>query len=333
VYPWPAPTGERNLSLAPYFGRYPFYQHTHRYDVTLGDRFVPFVENGRAHTQREPYSQFYDTLQRLGTQQVYLEFANTRAHGYARYTLDVRGEPETYVGMVQNGFPARMAHGTQMYRTKPFRASDLRTFTVDVRSLRGLQKLWDGQRGTAGTCSYGQWPMCVGSTSGRNGALIVRIRKSSGQLLYEGSMYWHMQEAEHAQHLQEEAMWRQAIQNGQQFGTALRMGRHAKLYFNMDPIEAIGNRLGFDDPELIHVGTWAAHESFDELVGSGPLGGDGGGTGGGTGGGGPLVTLCHRSGQGQTTLSLIQAAALAHLRHGDRLGPCTGGSGSGGSGG
>jgi hypothetical protein len=85
-----------------------------------------------------------------------------------------------------------------------------------------------------------------------------------------------------------------------------------------------GQDLWVNDSEL------QAHLSHGDTLGSCNAGG---GTGGETGGGNAPVVLCHRSGQGQTTLSLLdQVLIQLHLLHGDRLGTCTGGSGSSGSG-
>jgi hypothetical protein len=341
---WAGPQGDLAGAPPPYNGSWPFFQHTHRYDIAFGDFFVPYIEDGDAGA-REFRAQFYDVIRQLPAgEDVYLEFANTDFHGYARYALELEDgddpgtEPDGYAGMVRDGFGDFAA--VSPYRTEVFDAGDLLDFSVDVRSLRSLQPLFDGESNVDGYLCDAMWPSCVGSNWDRRGALTVRLKKGDGALLYEGALYWHMQRAEYQQHLEEEAEWRRRIESGEAFGTQLRMGPNVGVVFNVDPIEDIGPRLGFDIGALIHIGTWTSHVSTDEHTAAqgdqGGQGSNGGGTGGGTGGGsmggGALITLCHRSGQGQTTLNLVESLVGLHLLHGDRLGACTGGSGSGGSG-
>lgn len=296
---WSGPEG--NTAGSPWGGGFPWYQHKHRFDVDLPEGLtVYFAEAGR--DRHEEWSQLRNSINALGSRQVYLEFDNEQYHGYASYTLDIAGEPQVYTGMVKNGFGPFA--DSDVYRSLPFAANALQSFVLDVRSLRMLRERFDDEGG----CNL--WPMCVGRSWGRREALTIRLADAAtGQRLYEGSLYWHMRTDELALHLEEEAEWRDRIEAGEAFGTALRMGELVQINFEMEPIEAIGRRLGFDGDEMIHRGSWASHHSPDQNRAMG-------GTGGGN-------MVCHTDGTEQITLTLPASAIQAHLRHGDTPGPCS----------
>ncbi|NNF59533.1 MAG: hypothetical protein HKN04_14955, partial [Rhodothermaceae bacterium] len=240
-------------------GNWPWFQHKHRYDIDLGTSTVMF----RADTPHpnEEYTQFRDALSSLGTRQVFLEFDRERYHGYSTYTLDIAGQPEVYGGAVKNGF-GTYAQSGDVQRSQSFRANDLRSFQVDVRSLRMLRQRFD----TASGCD--SWPFCVAEQWGRGGALTVRLREYNPARrhpkLYEAVIYWHMRSDEVAEHMADEAALRTAIQDGALFGTRLDFGDHVDLTFDLDEIKTMASRLGFDGDEVLSRGTWTTHTTVDE---------------------------------------------------------------------
>ncbi|HLA64324.1 MAG TPA: hypothetical protein VK610_07835, partial [Rhodothermales bacterium] len=247
---WRAPTGNwnpawGNITGSPFCGtrtgmRCALYQHTHKFDFTpVG------AERGRtvfALDRDVVESQMQTALDALSNRQVRLEFVNGSTYsGMARYHMDVNGTVTD--GAVRLGFA--QPDGSYIERSAPFAANQLDHFDLAVRSLRMLRPLWDG----VGSCDV-SWPICVGEDRGRHSALTVRIvDAATGTIYYESAVYWHMQEAEVAEHEREEAEWRDRIENGAAFGTRLELGTRTTLIFDVDQIRRIGQRLGFDPPE------------------------------------------------------------------------------------
>ncbi|MDX1419823.1 MAG: hypothetical protein R3181_07650 [Rubricoccaceae bacterium] len=252
---WSSPKGDRTGSPWAVYGDYPWFQHKHRFDLDLPEgQTVYFAEAGR--DRHEEWTQFRDALDQMGSQEVYLEFAQTDRHGYATYRLDLAGQP-TRSGLVKNGWG--LFAGSRSSRSRPFPASDLRSFIIDVQSLRVLRDRFDG-RGCA------EWPRCIGGSWERGRALTVRLRRNSGgRLLYEGTLYWHMRSDEVAEHEEEERRWREAILNGAEFGTRLTMGGDVSLAYDIDAIRPVADRLGFDGDETHHRGTWTEHLSATQV--------------------------------------------------------------------
>ncbi len=338
---WSSPAG----MPSPIWGAgFPWYQHKHQFDLDVPEeRMVYFAEDGA--DRHEEWTQFRDALDAQGSSNVYLEFYRPEVHGYANYSLDVdiSGTSTVYNGTVANGF-GLFSQGGNAYRTQLFRASDLNTLTIDVKSLRMLKKLWDGT--PAGACSGNIWPYCIGRNTSRSNALTVRLRNASNRMLYEAALYWHMRADEVAEHEAEEAALRALIESGTSFGTNLTLGQNVSITYNLNAIQAVGSRLGFDGDEIINTATSTEHSSardyrtqgIDAGVGGGPRGVDaGGGTAtppppGPPPGPSPMQLVCHRSGRRQTQLNLPLVDVTLHLLHGDTLGSCSGGSGgSGGS--
>lgn len=313
---WSSPEGTTGV-VAPWTSAFPWYQHKHRFDIDVPEeRTVYFAEEGV--DRHEQWTQFRSALAAQGSSNVSIKFKNRLNNGYASYTLDIAGQPQVYYGTVANGFGA-FARSGDVNRTQSFRASDLRTFIVDVHSLRMLKQRWDGVGGCA------QWPFCVGRDYSRESSLYVRLYDSSGHKIYVGALYWHMRVDEVAEHNAQEDSLRAAIEGGAEFGTNLTLGPGVDIGFDMDAIEAIGTRLGFDGDEVINRGSWTEHTTAREYRAQGV----GAGVGGGPGRGAlppspppPMVTLCHTSGGPNETLVLPEPEAVPHLLHGDPLGAC-----------
>ena len=249
----------------------PWHRHTHKFDIKTGGRIAYFHEGGspgRHDTGSYHRTRFYDTLDFLGDEEMVLELANPDMHGMSRYTLtlDESGTETIQIGAVKHGFGA-LADGTP-FRTRPFRASDLETFTVEIRSLRLLSYKPNNQNcgPHLSSTECGDRPQGVGGHYDRDGALTTRIRRASDDaLLYEASMYWHWKASEAAEDAAEEEAWRQRIENGEDFGTRFTMGDGVNVTFDLNAIRPIGNRLGFLGTELVHTGTWAEHWSHNEV--------------------------------------------------------------------
>ena len=303
-------------ALAPWAGLgEPFLQHLHRFDLDLGTRRVAFLQDGDAVDSQEPWTQFEDTLDRLGSEEVYLAFENEAEHGYAHYLLDVDGEAEPYAGTVQGGFGG-FADESDSHRTRGFRADRLDDFVVDVKSLQGLRARFDGE---GGCDALTQWPRCIGSRWDRGGVLRVQLRKAAtDQLLYESGLYWHMQDAERADYQARVDAWRAQIQGGALFGTRLELGDDVDISFSMAPVYDLVERLRFDGNEVVHVGSESRHRSYDE--------------------GRALATrtdgqveVCHQAGTAsEQTRTIAPDEIDAHLRHGDVFVACDGTPASGG---
>jgi hypothetical protein len=302
-------------SVAPWAGRgHPFYQHLHRFDYTLGTRRVSFLDGGRADLAQETWTQFYDTLSQLGDEEVYLAFDNEDQHGYGQYLLSVDGEPDPFVGSVRAGFGGFAAEGAT-HRTRAFQAQDLNDFVVDVKVLQALKDRFDGEDGCD---TVTQWPRCIGRRWDRGDALRIQLRKAAtDQIVYETALYWHMQSREFAEYETRLAMWRTEIQNGALFGTRLELGDQTDIQFDLGPIRALTDRLGFDGDQVIHVGSEVRHQSYQEGLAwaTRPDG---------------RVEVCHKAGSPAERTRVLEADALGpHLRHGDPLGACDGSPASG----
>ncbi len=283
---------------------WPWLQHKHRFDQDLGTRRVDYLEDGKAVASQEAWTQFEDTIDKLGSDEIYLEFGNIDRHGYGVYTLDVDGMSDPLVGSVRNGFGtyARGSNGAR-FGTQSFKASDLNDFAVDIRSLRTLQDRFDG----VGGCD--RWPDCIGERADRGGSLTVRIKSAtSGKTLYESALYWHMKSEDWADYKAQEAAWRAQIESGGLFGTRLELGKDADIEFEMAPVLDLVDRLGFDGNEVIHVGTETTHHTPTENIARATRA-DG------------TVEVCHN---GTSTLAVERSALREHFSHGDRILACDG---------
>ncbi|MFN3595757.1 MAG: hypothetical protein ACK41D_00625 [Rubricoccaceae bacterium] len=231
---------------------YPFYQHKHRFDLDVPEgRTIYFAEHGR--DRHEHWTAMRAMLRHLGSETIYLEFARPDNHGHSTYLLDVAGMDMPLRGVVRQGFGTFA--GATAHRTQTFRASDLRSFIVDVRSLRNLKQAFDGNGCTI-------WPICVGDAFDRRGSFSVRIvRAATGAVMYEASPYWHLREDEAAEHAASEAAWRTSLTSGGTLGTTLRLGPQARIHYAAAPIMALAEKLGFSGNQLILLDASSTHVS------------------------------------------------------------------------
>lgn len=240
---------------------YTWYDHTHRFDrpsagepdeTARSNSEIRFVDESRGDPQ-EAYTGLRELLDDLGGTDVQVEFDNTNAHGHATYEVIVDGVSVT--GTVSRGFNGTALEGGVRHRTSTFNARDLERLIVTPRSMRSLKKLWDGP----GDCLGNEWPYCVGEDrNDRRGALTVRIRRASdGKALYEGAVYWHMQQGtEQTEYEVARDAWRTGVQNGSiPFGTSFRMGGNAEVTYGLVPIVALADRVGFDGNDIRHIST------------------------------------------------------------------------------
>lgn len=289
--------------IAPWTAGFPWLQHKHRFDEDLGTRRVRYLEGGNAVASQETWTQFEDTISRLGTDKVYLEFENESRHGYGVYTVGVRGMAEPLRGMVRDGFGS-YARGN-VHQSQSFRASDLEDFEVDIRSLRTLRDRFDGN-------GCDSWPFCLGERLDRGGALRVRLRShTTNRVLYESALYWHMQPDEWTVYQEQEAEWRSQIQNGAMFGTRLEMGPNVDIEFDIRPVLALVERMGFDGNEVIHLGTETEHFNYDQNFANSLLGGD-------------EVRMCHKPTGTANDKDVPFEDVTSHIGHGDVFGNCDG---------
>ncbi|HEX8386959.1 MAG TPA: hypothetical protein VF576_12290 [Rubricoccaceae bacterium] len=302
---------------------YAWYEHTHEFDLkplaAPRGRRVVFAENGAGRHEAE--TRFWESVRAAGSEPVYLEFQNPENHGFARYSLALTSERDSVVGMVRGGFDQFAARGAA-HRSQTFDASDLRTFVLNVRSLRALQDRFDGQ----GACTGGVWPFCIGRDWNRADALSVRlVRARDGRALYDAAVYWHMRGDELAQHQADEAAWVSSLQSGTGFGTHLTMGPQASVTYRLRDIARLAEKLGFDGNEVRLVETTNEHATPSEmrtaetataalLAGSRP-------------GQAPVcsspdtrVLMCDRNGRKS---KMVRCGDVRnHLAHGCRLGSC-----------
>ena len=291
-------------AVTPWGAGFPWHQHKHRFDEDLGTREVRYLRNGGAVAAQEAWTQFEDTIDRLGSDDVYLEFENESNHGYGVYTLDVDGMAQPMQRMVRDGFGS-FARGGNVHQSQSFKADDLEDFSIDVRTLRTLQARYDGQ-------GCDSWPFCIGENWDRGGALRVRLRNDSDdKILYESVLYWHMQTDEWAIYQGQEAAWRTQIESGALFGTRLEVGQNVNVAYDVRPILALVDRMGFDGNEVIHLGTETEHGTADQNLARATAA-DG------------RVRICHDPGNGGSTQNVARDAVQVHLGHGDRLFGCDG---------
>jgi hypothetical protein len=242
---------------------YPWWEHTHRFDLEpVGaprGGHIEFARNGSG--AQEAQTQFWTTLQSLGSEPVSLEFHHPEAHGYSEYTLGLTSQPDVLEGTVRAGFGPIAAPG-RSNRTRPFAANALRTLMVDVQSLRALARRFDGE----GSCDGGSWPFCIGRDWDRTGALSVRLlRESDGATLYDAALYWHMKDDERQQHEAEEAAWRAGLTSGTSFGTRIEMGPLASVTYRLRDIVRLAGKVGFDGNEVRLLSSTSEHVSAGEL--------------------------------------------------------------------
>ena len=289
---------------------YPWWEHSHRFDLEPAGRprggHIEFARNGRGTQEAE--TQFWTTMEAVGSERVRLEFKHPEAHGFARFAVGLASEATLIEGSVRNGFGSLA--GTSAYRTRPFPANDLRTLTVDVQSLRALRRLFDGE----GTCDGGSWPFCVGRDWNRQGALSVRVVRERGNAtVYDAAVYWHMQAEERAAHEAEEAAWMASIRGGTSFGTRLEMGSQASVTYNLARIVRLAEKVGFDGNEVHLLSSTSEHVSAAEMRAAAATAPPPPAAG--------TTSVCHGSGAGTTT-AVPLVSLLTHVLHGDYPGPC-----------
>ncbi|MEO0556578.1 MAG: hypothetical protein AAF170_00200 [Bacteroidota bacterium] len=245
------------------WGTVPFYEHTHKFDdlpsadVASGLRMVRFVNDADASKNQDAALIFQQTLDGLGSDPVQLRFKNAGKHGHAYYTLQLTGEP-LVEGPVRSGFPADFRQGNE-FTTPSFPANELESFTLDVRSLPSLKRLFDTEAG----CDA-PWPICVGQDTQRKGALTVQLVRN-GSPVYEAAMYWHINEgAEWNQHLAQLAAWEADILANGSFGTKLDLSG-ASITINIPNITRLADRLGFVGNQVTQLGTSVRHVSAEEF--------------------------------------------------------------------
>ena len=318
---WPAPWGIRAAgpgslepSSWPLDQDYLWYDHTHRFDQpepadpNYARRRDGVVEFANAPSNRqEPLTGLAELLDHLGGEDVQVEFVNPQAHGHAVYVLEVDGERVT--GAVRDGFTGTDLEGSQRHRSTTFDARDLDVLTIRPRSLRSLRRLWDGE----GSCPGDEWPYCVGERRDRSRALTIRIRRArDGASLYEGALYWHMQQGDEQDQYQADIeAWRTGVQNGSiPFGTTVTMQDGSNVTYGLVPIVALADRLRFDGNEVHHVSTTSQTVGVDQAGAvTDP----------------DEVVVCHGRGTpDEQTLTFAAGSGYlnSHLGHGDPTEPC-----------
>ncbi len=242
---------------------YPWWEHTHRFDLepvrAPRGGHIEFARNGRGSQEAE--TQFWATLQALGSERVRVEFKHPESHGFARYEIGLASERDPIKGSVRSGFGA-FASPTNAFASRSFAANDLRTLTLDVQSLRALRRLFDGE----GSCTGGSWPFCVGRDWNRSSALSLRlIRESGNKTVYDAAVYWHMAKEERDAHLAEEAAWMASIRGGTSFGTRFEMGPQASVTYSLATITRLAEKVGFDGNEVTLLASSSEHTSAAEM--------------------------------------------------------------------
>jgi hypothetical protein len=311
----------------------PWFQHTHKFDIE--PVAAPRGQTVRFLGAHRNEARLHETLEYLrtnGDPNLRLELLRNDSYsGMGRYTLDLGGTVTT--GIVRTGFPN--GSGGFSRQTQTFRASQLRQFDLEVRSLQMLRRLWDSE--TAGCTFMGytidSYPICVSLDRNRHNAMVVRlVNADTGRPVYESSVYWHMQEAEAVADQAAHAALMAQITAGAaagNFGTRLEMGSGVRLRFNLDHVRALAPRLGFDQPEAVQVDASTVHWEPGQPGAPAPSRPTAGG----------LTAVCHNPGRSNQQTKYLEGNDLqTHLGHGDTLGACSsgsggsGGSGSGGSG-
>lgn len=252
------PAGDVSGSPAPWSGAYPWYQHTHGFDIspTTAPRgkTVYLMEGGRAG-RHEAETQFASFVAGLGSEPVYLKVANQSMHGFTRINLNINGFATPLRASARTGFGS-FSSGADNFRSNDFRADELNDLVLDVRSLRALRERFDGQGGCA------NWPLCIGEGWNRREALTLRLmRASDNTRLYDISLYWHMRTDEVDLHAAEEAAWRTEILGGGAFGTHIRLGSNVRITMDLSNIVRLSTKLGFDGAEVRLLETSTSHLS------------------------------------------------------------------------
>lgn len=257
---WATPPGEGR-------GGRPWYLHTHRIDFQIPEvRTFYFAERGR--DRHEAYTALRQTLAAISAREpgepVYVRFTNHRNHGAALFRLAAGGK--TYQGSVGAGFGANARAGDR-WASPSFAPSVLNDLEVDVRSLRLLAHLTDGETPQSpswpgGPCA--DRPACVGGLADRDGALAVQIvRDRDDAVLYEGSVYWHSKGPGHSEAVKEaatDAAWRDAIRSGAQpYGAEIKLGPRVRLEYDVAQTSGITQRLGFGALSVRHLRTFVEH--------------------------------------------------------------------------
>ena len=324
---------------------WPFWQHTHKFDypetgdadyAARADREIRFVDQPAGDPQ-ESYTGLRELLNHLGSERVYVEFDNAGESGHAIVEMEVDGFDAVRRG-VSAGFTETALEGGSKRRSRAFEARELERLVIRPQSLRSLRKLWDSN-GVCDGAVPAEWPMCVGYDRGnREGALTVRLRSADKKnaVLYEGAVYWHMQAGqEHDDYKADKAAWKAAVGSGATpFGTAFTMSSNSSMTYDLVPIAALAEKVGFAGNRVIHISTESelieAVTARAAASGAGGTGGTGGaGTGSGTGGGNTEAPdidpnaeylMCDKKG---TKSKYVKGEDVAkHQGHGCTLGAC-----------
>ena len=278
---------------------WPFWQHTHKFDypaagaadyAARSDREIRFVDKGAGDPQ-ESYTGLRELLNHLGSQSVYVEFDNVHNGGHAIVEMEVDGFDAVERG-VSMGFTDTALAGGSKRRSRAFEADELERLVVRPQSLRSLRKLWD-PNGVCAGAAPAEWPICVGYDRGdREGALTLRVRRAgSNAMLYESAVYWHMQAgAEHDDYNADRAAWQASVGSGATtFGTTFSASASTRVTYDLAPIAALAEKVGFAGNRVIHISTESKLVEAQQMAGGatgGTAGAASGTTGGGTTGGG-----------------------------------------------
>lgn len=314
-----------------YVDAWKFYDHHHRIDHQVPEqRTFYFAERGR--DRHETYTWFRRALTDIATrypgEDVYVRFRNHSNHGAATFHLVAGGE--SHDGAVTNGFGSAARAGDS-WASPSFRPSTLDTLIVDVRSLRMLAHLTNGEVPTSPywtnprqTCP--SRAQCIGDLADRDGAMAVQIvRGINDAVLYEAAIYWHTHApgASSGEYEREQAAddaWRRSIQNGTaNYGTTLKLGANARINFENGQVARILNRLGFNQLVLVHVGSFVEDlTNPSSTIPSGPSPSPTPSPTPGPTSTPRVVMVCHNG----TTTAIPATALAAHLAHGDMIGMC-----------
>lgn len=243
------------------------YEHTHRVDNRLGSR--RFVFHATDNVQQQ-YTRFKETVADLlalpgnGNLEVVLEFANPDASGAADYALTIDGATET--GVIASGFNVHSPG--ERYVTEPFKLRDFDELVVDVRSLRMLERLWNGKTSDSPSCdpTWSVGPFVAGCTINervsalshmrdRDGALTIRVARASDRApLYEAALYWHTRQDQSAEEEAADQRWREDIRSGTaDYGTELRAASGADIRLDLNQVQTALQRIGLGGVVVEHV--------------------------------------------------------------------------------
>ncbi|MEM0962049.1 MAG: hypothetical protein AAGK21_05845, partial [Bacteroidota bacterium] len=270
---WTTSFGERNagpgsLRASPWTENWvPFWNHVHRFDLpepgdadagARANSVIRLVDAASGDPQETAYMGLRELLDHLGSTPVQVELTNVkRGHGHAMLEMEVDGMPAVSRSLMM-GFNDTALAGGQKFRSATFPARDLERLVVTPQSLRSLTRLWDTDPVCPGAVAP-TWPLCVGmDRNGREEALTIRVRQASnGRSLYEASVYWHMQDgAESAEYLTSLASWQAGVTSGSTpFGTAFEMGPQASIAYELAPVAALAEKVGFAGNQVVRVST------------------------------------------------------------------------------